>query len=193
MNLQFSKNAWNMDGLTYAYSYRFEQTPVFAQLEDCVQNRKNENTRQGFDNLSLVTTQKYGPQTRITTRCAFDKYGAPLILLAQELESDSRGVARYGNYVEIVLYENGINVWHLWMQDGKVTWKKQMSVEFPVSAVEPHTLSVLVGEDTLQIQADDRKMFLRMPQIYSSWHAGITACEGINRFYDLQIETDVKA
>ena len=32
----FAKNTWNLDNLTYAYSYRFEETPKFIQLSSCV-------------------------------------------------------------------------------------------------------------------------------------------------------------
>ena len=74
------------------------------------------------------------------------------------------------------------------MQDGTVTWKKLLHVEFPVCAMEIHTLSVRVEKDVLYIDADDRSMFLYVEDLYPRWYAGLNACEGVNRFYDLRIE-----
>ena len=78
----FAKNTWNLDNLTYAYSYRFEETPEFIQKDDCVENTKNETAVYGFDNISLLTREKFGPGTKISTRCAFEDLGAPLIVIA---------------------------------------------------------------------------------------------------------------
>ena len=62
-----------------------------------------------------------------------------------------------------------------------------MGVEFPVAEHEIHTLSVTIEKDTLHIEADDQKMLLYIDDMYPSYHLGINACEGINRFYGLEI------
>lgn len=183
----FAKNTWNLDNLTYAYSYRFEETPKFIQKDDCVENTKNETAVYGFDNISLLTREKFGPGTKISTRCAFEDLGAPLIVIAEKMENDSRDVVRYGDYLEVVLWKNGVNVWRMWMEHGEVTWKQLLGVEFPVSESDIHTLSVTLEKDTLHIQADDRTMQLYIDHMYDSYHLGINACEGINRFYTLEI------
>lgn len=187
MNIKFAENAWNQDKLTYAYSYRFEETPEFIQKTDCVENTKNPDAVYGFDNISLMSREKFGPGTKLTTRCAFEDLGAPLLVIADQLSTDERGIVRYGDYVEVVLWKNGVNVWRMWMEDGEVTWKQLMGVEFPVSEHDIHTLSVTIEADTLHIEADDRKMQLYINHLYPSYHLGINACEGINRFYDLEI------
>ena len=91
----------------------------------------------------------------------------------------------------MVLYKNGINVWRMRYRGGKVTWKKLLGAEFPVSTGEVHELTAVVGEETLRIEADGRVMTLLLEDMYPSFHAGIDACEGINRFYDLEIAGDV--
>ena len=73
------------------------------------------------------------------------------------------------------------------MEHGEVTWQQLLGVEFPVSEFNIHTLSVTIEKDTLHIQADDRTMQLYIDQMYDSYHLGINACEGINRFYTLEI------
>lgn len=187
MKIDFSRGAWNTDDVTYAYSYRFEETPVFIQRDDCVQNQRNSEARYGYDNISLMTRKPYSPGARISTRCAFEGDGAPLIVIADKMFVDPRGVVRYGEYIEVVLYKNGVNVWRMWLKDGKVTWKKLMGVEFPVTHGEIHHLSTEITADRLNIEADGRKMNVLIDPMYSSFHLGINACEGINRFYDMVI------
>ncbi len=187
MIINFSKNAWDTKDITYAYSYRFEEIPTFVQKENCIENRRNSDAIYGFDNISLLTKEQYGPLTHISTHCAFEDLGAPLIVIADKLYTDSRGVVRYGDYLEIVLYKNGINVWRMWLENGEVTWKQLMGVEFPVSETDVHSLSVEIGMDSLQIETDDKKMLLHVENMFTSYHVGINACEGINRFYDLEI------
>lgn len=188
MKIDFSKGAWDTKEITYAYSYRFEQTPTFLQYEDCVGNRKCSEAMYGFENISVLSRAPYLPGTKITTHCSFEDLGAPLIVIADKLDTDERGILRFGNYFEIVLYKNGINVWQMRYQDGTVTWKKSMSVDFPLAEHKIHTLSVLISAERLEIEANDRKMSLLVPDLYPSFHVGIDACEGYNRFYDLEIE-----
>lgn len=186
MKVTFSQDAWSHRELCYAYSWRFEETPVFLQRSDCVENQQNPGATYGYDNISLLTKEKYRPGTTISTRCAFEDFGAPLLVIADRLSLDSRGVNRYGDYIEVVLWKNGVNVWRMWLQDGEVTWKQLLGVDFPLSESEIHTLSVTIGADTLEIRADDRKMLLAVENLYPDFHVGINACEGINRFYDFE-------
>lgn len=188
MNIHFSRDSWNTDEITYAYSYRFEETPVFIQYDNCVQNQRNSEARYGFDNISMMSRKQYMPGALMTTHCAFEGDGAPLIVIADKMFTDERGVVRYGDYLEVVLYHSGVNVWRMWRKDGTVTWKKLMGVEFPVAHGDIHELSVEVTADRLNIEADGHKMSLLVDNLYSSFHLGINACEGINRFYDMTID-----
>ena len=103
---------------------------------------KFELNEYGFDNISLLTRKKYSSHAKITTRCAFEELGAPLIVITDKLYTDERSVVRYGDYLEVVLYREGVNIWRMKMQDKKVTWKLLMSVSFPVSEDTIHTLEV---------------------------------------------------
>ena len=190
MKIDFTQDHWADRELVYAYSYRFEETPVFVQKEDCIENRENPGATYGFDNISLLTPQTYSANTTITTRCAFQDLGAPLLVIAPWMEADARGIMRYGDYIEVVLWKNGVNVWRMWMENGEVTWKQLLGVDFPVSESEIHTLSVKLGIDTLEITADDRKMLLAVEDLYPRFHVGLNACEGINRFYDFEVRQE---
>lgn len=169
--------------LTYAYTWRFAPTGPLQTLPDCLQNHD------AAEYVSLVTKTPCRAPLRIHTRCAFDAYGAPLIVLCDRLEVDAAGHLRYANCLEVVLWEQGINVWHLWRaQDGQIRWRNLLEATFPVAAGVPHDLTVQVDEAQFIIEALGRRWRLYVPQLYPAFHAGITACEGINRFYELQIE-----
>lgn len=190
MKIDFSRDAWTTDEIIYAYSYRFPETPVFRQLDDCVENREDPAAScAGYDFITLMTKEKYGPGTKITARCAYEGDAAPLLVFADQLDRCEDGYLRYGNYFEVVLYKNGINVWRLWKkEDGTVTWHKRLGVEFPVTEGEIHTLSVEIREQDLLIEADGFRMTLRTEDFFPAFHAGINACEGICRFYDMTVE-----
>ncbi|MBP3294688.1 MAG: hypothetical protein J6N32_13125 [Clostridia bacterium] len=188
MTIHFSRNAWSSDDLVYAYSYRFTDRPVFTQFDDHIENKADPDGPGGYEYISILTPRQYGTGTSVSTHVSFEGDGAPLIVLADKLYREPDGTLRFGEYIEVVLYRNGINVWRMWYRDGKVTWKKLMGVQYPVTTGELHTLTVTAGEEGLNITADDRTMSVYIPDMYRSFHAGINACEGINRFYDMTVD-----
>lgn len=185
----FAEGQWTMDGLTYAYSYRFAPTPLFRQMPDHIENAPSPDGYMGFDFVSFLTAETYGPGTTVTTHCRFEgDDAAPLLFLADSMTPDENGAMRYGNYIEAVLYKNGVNVWRLWLENGQIVFKKLLAVEFPVDGSQLHTLSVTTAEKMLHIRVDDRKMSLRIEDLFDSYHVGINACEGYCRFYDLEVK-----
>ena len=188
MKINFAKDCWTTDEIDYAYSYRFEATPVFVQKEDHVENKPYGDGIYDYDNISVLTKKKFRAGVKTTTHCAFEKLGAPLIVIADKIYTDKNGVLRYGDYIEIVLYKNGMNVWRMYMKDEQVTWKNLVRVKFPVSEGEVHELSTEISEDLLKITAAGQEVSLYVPGLYPEFHLGIDACEGINRFYDIEIE-----
>ena len=51
MKLHFAKDQWNTEEVIYAYSRRFEETPVFVQKEDWVESTENPEETESFDLL----------------------------------------------------------------------------------------------------------------------------------------------
>ena len=187
MKVDFSRGQWDNAPLTYAYSFRFQETPVFIQEDDCIANQKNDTFEQGFDNVTLMAEQVCAPGAAISASCAFEAYGAPLFVIAEKLHRCPDGALRYGDYMEVVLYENGVNVWRMRMNDGKVTWVKLLGAQFPVSAGERHTFSTRVTKTGLEIEACGRKFTLYVEDMYPSFYLGVSACEQIDRFSDMEI------
>jgi len=191
MKINFAKGAWSTDEITYAYTYRFDDTNEFIQNADSIENAENPSCpADGYDYLSLVSKEKYSFGTKMTTRCSFSGNAAPLIVIPDSLDLCEDGHMRYGNYFEVVIYKNGINVWRLWRkEDGTVTWHKRLGAEFPVSENELHTLTVEFKENYFVIDLDGFKVNLRAEDLFPSFHLGITGCEGPCRFYDMTVES----
>lgn len=188
MRISFANNGWDETHLTHAYTYRFPYTNTFLQREDCIENPANPAMPDGYDYLSLMTREKYPLGTTVTTRCSFSGTAAPLLILSEDLQLCEDGCFRYGNYLEVVLYRNGINVWRLWRDaDGAVKWHKRLGVEFPVAENEIHTLSVEPKERYLDVELDGMRLSLRTEDLFSSFYPSITGCEGPCRFYDMEI------
>lgn len=188
MKYEFKKNGWSMDGLTYAGSARFPAMPEMAQQEDYIENVPTEIMRDGYAYVSLVTKEKVSPNIKITSRCAFEDLAAPLFVMPREMvEKD--GYLFYSDYLEVVLWTNGINVWKLWKdEDGEVKVRNLLRLNMPLEKSVIHDVSVEIQKDRFAIQVDDFNVELYCGDIYEQFHLGITGCEGPCRFYDMEIE-----
>lgn len=185
--IEFTKGKWEKS-LIYAHSYRWTETPVVIQEEDCVVNAVNPDTEQGFDNISLMTREKYGVGTKLTTTCSFEKTAAPLFVIADKYYENEDGVLKYGDYLEIVIWKYGLNVWQMYMEDGIVKWNQLLGVEFPLTEDEKHTMSVEILDEAIRMEVEGRVFLLRVENLNQTYHVGVNMCEGITRFYDFTIE-----
>ena len=188
MNITFQKDGWSMDGLVWAGSARFAPMPPMEQREDFIENIPCEASNDGYAYISLVTEEKVQPGVKLTTRCAFEDRAAPLVVLPQKLvEKD--GSLFYSDYLEVVLWVNGINVWNLWADEtGKVQIRNLLRLELPVETGVIHDFAVEIQKDRFVITLDDKRVSLYCGDICDSFHLGITGCEGPCRFYDMAIE-----
>lgn len=188
MYIDFSKGRWSEEKVMTAYTFRFTETPPFIQEQDHIRSGVNPDHPEGFDNISLLTRDTYTAGVTVTARCGFQGTGCPEILLVPEAELCPDGATRYGACFEIVLYENGINVWRHYRENGECFWHQRLGVEYPVAEDAVHELRVQALKDELIIWLNGQKTILHTEDIPPKFHIGLTACEGIARLYDLKIE-----
>jgi len=184
----FAKGCWNDAELTVAYSFRFTETPGFVQHDDCIGSGVNSGHREGFDNVSLLTRERFPAGAKAAIRCSFEGMGCPEIIIVEECESCPDGAVRYGACFEVVLYKNGLNVWRHYREDGKCSWHKRLGLEFPVTENEIHELTAEVRENYLVVTINGKRFTLRVDDFPERFHLGITTCEGVARVYDLRVE-----
>lgn len=184
--VNFGKDQWDMSEFRYVYSPRFTPIPRIKQESDCIVNGTDPVTGE-FDYVSMLTEKEYTTGVTVETTCSFEAYGAPLIVFSDDLRKKENGEWYYGVHYEVVLWEEGINVWRLDLNDDAMYWDKVLGVQFPVSVKEPHPLKVKLQEKGIDIETEGRKMYVKIEDMPSKMRVGITACEGINRFYSLEI------
>ena len=173
---------WKAADFIPAASFRTPYRVPFVQEVDCIRNEEGET-----DYISMVSREKIGPGAVIETHCAYEGSGAPLIVLCDDLKTLENGDIQYGTHIEIVLYKNGCNVWHIVVEDGKQKASALVKCRYPVTAGEKHLLRVEFAEKLMKIHCAGFEMDLPCEKLPSSFHAGVTACEGPCRFYDLNI------
>ena len=189
LNVEFKKGQWE-EFFDHAYTGRYEVKPKFVQDDGFIKNGENKNNEYGYDQTSIVAKQKFGIGAKIKTCCEFDKDYAPLILLTRSLYKDDDGDVRFNDYYEVVLYKDGINVWKLYNDstENKMKWYKLLALNFNVAPAKKHILEVEIVENGIKIKCGSEDAFLRISDLPEEMNAGITACEGLNKFYSFSIE-----
>lgn len=186
--LVFTPGSWEDAGLVYGYSWRFPELPTFRQEADCIINSEAPGTRQLFDYMGLMAPETYSTGAKITVRCSFEDWAAPMLTISEHNEIDENGILRTLDYLEVVIYKNGLNVWRLHTEDRIVRHYKVLGAVFPLAEKEIHTLSAEVQKNQLIIHVDDRKFELFVHDLQETFLLGYTACEGFCRLYDMEIE-----
>lgn len=188
MKISFAKDGNWKEHMFTAYSYRFTETPEFTQLDDCITTAVNPDHREGFDNISLLTRERYELGVTATLRCAFEDLGCPEIILVEEPEQCADGAVRYGDCFEVIPWKNGMNVWrHFREEDGCCHWHIRLWLTFPLAEQQIHELKVQVLDKQLIITLNGSRTILRTEDLPHKFHLGVTGCEGIARMYDLDI------
>lgn len=187
-NIVFTKGNWE-NFFEYAYTTRFPFTPKFIQEEDCISNGRNPEMSDGFDYTTIMTKEKFGAGTKLWATCSFEKYGAPLITLTDKLKKDENGDLRYDVCYEVVLWENGINVWDMFIENGELKWEKALSIDFSLAAGIKHEMHIELMQKGIRIVIGDKDVSVRLENLPENVHIGITGCENINRLYSLKIDS----
>jgi len=185
----FADPQWREDFLP-GHSQRWPGKVELFQLTDSVSNYLPE--QEGFeDYISAVTKQTYTDGVKLTCRCMFESFGAPIVLISENYTEDSDGSVTYGPHFEICVYEKGCNVWFIVpFADVPLRTKayKTAFAEFHLEGGEEITITAEIKGHFLHIDVNGHQLIAADPHIPESFHVGITACEGRNRIYDLTIE-----
>ena len=175
----------------YCYSPQAKSCGIFVREEDSIKNSYNEAVGD-YEYTTLMLREKLGVGNRITTECDFEKRGAPLVVISNVLfERD--GHPCYGEHFEAVAFEEGCNVWHNKLPTdpdypGALVVEKIHFEDIPTPNRSRVKLSVEFGVGEITVEMNGRRFTVRDEAIPAEFYLGITACEGINRFYNLTVE-----
>lgn len=196
----FKPGKWNKNDFICVKSSRWPNINGFRQEKDhIVNNCPKDATKE--DMLSKRCGETYAAMVykvplkgshEIKAEMSFDYRMAPSIAIAGKLGADKNGYPEFRTHYEIVLYDQGVNVWRHTFKNGKQVWKKmaafkasfqpnrkyEMEVKVDFTLVGPR-MSVIVGKHQVTFRDD---------MIPKEYYAGIIASEGINRFYEFEID-----
>lgn len=133
-----------------------------------------------------------GRKIEISSTLSFDYRMAPLIVLAPELGADAAGRPEYREHWEIVLFDEGLNVWHHTYGDGKPAWVKAAYLQAPFRPGEKYALRAVITFTAkgpmLEVSCGGHTFGCTVPTLPPAFQVGITGCEGRNRFYDFSVK-----
>ena len=195
----FTPDGWRQEDWLPVKTPRWNEIGAWKQQKDHLANRVPEGL--SADELadcheayvSMLWRTPVEGDAVISSTMSFEVRFAPSIVLAGELGDNAAcgGMAEYREHWEIVLYADGINVWHHEFRDGKPYWRLAAWLKHPFAPQEKHRLEVKVAFTAkvplLTITCDGQTFGCMLPTLPKIYRAGITACEGRNRFYDFQI------
>ena len=192
MKCSFNKGGWNENDFRYAYSPACFDRVSFRQEDNSIVNAKGKSLF-GYEYISILDKDSHKTGVIAKTECSFEKFGAPLIVFSDDITGNEKGEWIYGKHFEVVAYEEGINIWKIVPDPSRVerpiratllASKKfaidadsQITIETEIT--ETHIKSTVNGE-YLEVEVED------LPK--RDFWIGITACEGINRFYSFSTE-----
>ena len=177
------------DKFIYVSSPASKSKKKFVQKSNCIENTYNDEIKD-FDYISIITKEKYDDGVTVKVKCSFDKFGAPLIVITDDYKQLEDGTYQYGLHFEVVAYENGCNVWHIVPgKDDKnpIDVTKVNAIEFPIGDKSIIDMEVTIKEKKLFIRVNNETFVAEHEDIPNQMHVGITACEGINQFYEFEV------
>lgn len=197
----FSEGQWNRADFLNVKSAIVKTRNDFFQCGKYITNEEPEDVlkarkqKRRDDYTSLLLNRKLAGACRISSRMSFGNRMAPLIVLGGASGVGADGLPELREHLEIVLFDEGINIWNHSYKDGKQTWFRTAYIKKPFQPSVIYDLEVSVsftprGLCQLAVFCDGTELLgcattvLKPDQPY---YAGITGCEGPCRFYDFKV------
>ena len=198
--ITFEPGAWSSNDWILVKGPRWKYMHGFVQKEDCIENEcpalsgeeiYKKHCSEVYSAMVLKDRVEIG-QT-VSSVMSFDWRMAPLIVLAEKLDKAETGEPTFGEHWEIVLYDEGLNVWHHSIKDGKPFWYKAAYLKVPFDKDTRYNLEVKVtktrkGVKEMMVRCCGYEIGYVDNDLPDSFYAGIIGCEGRNRFYDFKVK-----
>ena len=158
-------------------------TPPDARPEELCENR----SRCKETYTSMVYNRRFCGDLTVTATLEFDDRMAPLIVLARDLGTSADGRKEHRDRIEVVAYEEGINIWRQFPTPEGRRFYLAAFARFHLRPRTRYVLTVSKRGKELTAAIDGRLMGYHEPNLPEEFFAGITGCEGVNRFYDFAV------
>lgn len=201
VNVDFSRGKWDQSQWLTFKSLRWEYTGGFDQKDDHIVNRSPEGIsdeelyRDHVTDVyaSIVYPVKVSGTFEVSSVMSFDHLMAPLIVLTPELDKDDKGRYAFKRHFEVVLYNEGINVWHYRYENGVLSWYLAAFARAEFKPGTKYELKIKMQQGRfsprMTISCGDVRFGYESPELSGELYAGVTGCEGRNRFYNFKLKT----
>jgi hypothetical protein len=135
----------------------------------------------------MVYREKIAGDATVASTMAFAYKMAPLIVLVPDLSENTKGRKECSERIEIVVFDEGVNVWRHFFKDGKLTYRKVAFARFRLQKDVKYSLEVKKTGKTLTVSVAGHSFGYLDESLPESFYVGITGCEGLNRFYDFSL------
>ena len=192
----FERGGWDGGDWWMVKSARWEHEGEWVQEGDHIWNRVPEGGEEELvEDAALAgetyTSMVYGEGVKgafeVGAGMSFDYRMAPLIVLAEEPEYNEKNKREYRRHIEVVVYDEGVNVWHHQFIEGKQSWVLAAYWRFGLQAKTRYDLKVARRGNTINVRLGEKAFGCYIADLPEVLFAGITGCEGINRFYNFEI------
>lgn len=208
INVSFARGKWDPSAWLVFKSLRFDYAHGFDQEDDHIVNPSDpkwtdeelyaKHVTEVY--ASIVHPKKLSGSTiELRSTMSFDHLMAPIIVLTPELDVDDKGRPAFKKHYEVVLYNEGINVWHYTYDDAKpegerLRWHLAAFARAPFAPKTKYELKVTMSrvegrEMRMTVECGNVKVGFEDADLPESFYAGVTGCEGRNRFYDFRAKT----
>lgn len=201
VDISFARGKWDAEDFQIVATPRIVNTTgSIIQHDDHISNKVpaglNEKQLLSCDAglCAMLYKQKISGNFTVSSRMSFDYRMAPLLVIAAPPGKTPDG--RFGElreHYEVVIYDEGINIWHHQYKDGKSSWYLMAFSRFPMKKQVIYDLSASVvrkgGKYRLTVECDGKTFGCAMPDGFDAdnCYLGIIGCEGVCRFYDFRI------
>ena len=203
--VSFARGRWSRDDFIPVKSFRWDEVCPFVQKDDCIVNRcpdvPGEEVYRKYHSsvyAALVYRRPFAVGSRISSTMMFDHRMAPIVVIADGLGKNAKtGHAEFRDHWEVCLYDQGVNVWRHFFEDGQQKWYKAGSLVLPEREYfRPnvrHEVKVTVenykhGSRQIVVSVGGYTLTCVDDHLPDTFFAGIIACEGRNFFYDFKAE-----
>ena len=199
----FAPGKWDKSDWFIIKSARWDHVGSWVQQSDHITNHvppglnEEERKRSHKSYAAMMLKKKFdiAKTVTITSEMSFDHRMAPLIVFAPDHAKSPAGVPEFREHWEIVLYDLGINVWHHTFKDGKPYHVKAAYLLAPFKKHTRYRLICRISDTRkgrmLEVECDGKRFGCHLASLTGKdIFAGIIGCEGINRFYDFNINNN---
>lgn len=195
----FAKGEWKQDEWIMVKSPRWSYIGKWVQGETFIQNKTPDGatpeemlgTKSSETYTSMVLKNKFSGEITVKVKMEFADRMAPIIVFAPELGKDKNGIHEYREHFEVVLWDEGINIWHHYYKNGKPFWKLAAFERFPLKPDTQYELKVKFSkrksDKLLSVNVNGHEFGYMDNSLPNEFYVGITGCEGINRFYSFVV------